>query len=290
MRDNLTSPRVEDMKRKRRRYRIRLTILSSILFISLVGALSYFSFHSRITLHTVNVTGTRIINPSHIESFVKENMSGKYVHLFSKRNSFIYPKKSIYNSIITEFPRIDTLSIYRDNLSTLHVAITERSGAYLYCGSTVPEVQSEIGENCYFINNDGYVFDKAPYFSGNVYFKYYISTSLNDSSDPLGLQILPQDNFHNLAQFVDGVTLLGFKPTHVVVAPDGSAELYLNPSGSLTSPKIIFKNNESMHTVLDNLSVSMKKPEFANEINSKYSSLLYIDLRFNNKVVYKFQE
>jgi hypothetical protein len=40
--------------------------------------------------------------------------------------------------------------------------------------------------------------------------------------------------------------------------------------------------------ILDNLSVSMGKPEFANDIHSKYDTLLYIDLRFDNKVLYKF--
>ncbi len=288
MRDNLTSPRVEDMKRKRRRYYTRLYILSSILFICLVGSLAYFSSHSRITLNNINVTGNHIINPSNVESFVKENIAGRYLYLFSKSNSFIYPRKNIYNSILTNFPRIDTLSIYRDNLSTLHVDITERSGSYLYCGSSVPEIASEIGENCYFINNDGYVFDKAPYFSGNVYFKYYIAAPFNDSSNLLGLQILPQDRFHALAQLIDGVESLGFKPIYVVVDQEDNGELYLNSTLYSSSPKIIFKNNENI--MLDNLSASMKKAEFANEIKEKYSSLLYIDLRFNNKVIYKFQE
>jgi hypothetical protein len=34
----------------------------------------------------------------------------------------------------------------------------------------------------------------------------------------------------------------------------------------------------------------MKKQEFADEIISKYDDLLYIDLRFKNKVFYKFKD
>lgn len=290
MRDTLTSPRVEDMKRKRRAYRIRLSILVCILVISFIGALAYFSSYSRVTLHSIVVSGTHIINPSNIESLVKEDISGKYIYLFTKANSLIYPKKKIYNNILNRFPRIDKLSIYRDNLTTLHIEISERSGSYLYCGATVPEVESEIGENCYFINDDGYVFDRAPYFSGNVYFKYYLTLPEGNYNNPLGLQILPPERFHSLAQFIDGVTTLGFKPTYVILDGDGNGELFLNNKEGTSSPKIMFKNNDTIITMLDNLSVSMGKPEFANEIKSKYTTLLYIDLRFNNKVVYKFQE
>ncbi len=289
MRDTITSPRVEDMKRKRRAYRIRLSVLIFILFVSLIYGLAYFSSSPRITLNRIVITGTHIINPSNVESFTKDNLKGKYIYLFSRSNSLIYPKNKIYNSIINNFPRIKTLSIYRDNLTTLHIDITERSGSYLYCGSVVPEVKTEIGENCYFVNADGYVFDEAPYFSGNVYFKYYMALPDVSLKTPLGAQILPPEQFHLLAQFIDGVTSLGFKPDYVVISEDGNGELYLNNNGGTSYPKIIFKNNENILTLLNNLSISMNKPEFANEVKSKYTTLLYIDLRFNNKVVYKFQ-
>ena len=48
-------------------------------------------------------------------------------------------------------------------------------------------------------------------------------------------------------------------------------------------------NTDDFDMILDNLSISMKKKEFAEEINTKYNTLLYIDLRFKNKVLYKFK-
>lgn len=290
MRDTLTSPRVEDMKRKLRAYHIRLSILLFILFISIVGALSYFSAHPKITIRNIVVTGTRIINPADIESLVQSDIVGRYLRLFKKSNGLIYPHKKIYNDLITQFPRIEKLAIYRDNFTTLHIDITERSGSYLYCGAIVPEAISDVGENCYFVNSDGYVFDKAPYFSGNVYFKYYIASKNIDLNKPLGAHILLPDDFHILARFIDGITSLGFKPIYVVIDNDGLGTLYLSHTVESTSPKIVFKSTDNLDTMLSNLSVSMGKKEFANEVNSKYTTLLYIDLRFNNKVVYKFQE
>ena len=44
MKDIPTSPRIIQIKRKRKVGRIRLIILCLVLFISIIGALSYYSF------------------------------------------------------------------------------------------------------------------------------------------------------------------------------------------------------------------------------------------------------
>ncbi len=287
MKDILTSPRIEDMKRKSRARRIRLSILVFILFVSLVYALGYFSSNSGVTINKIVVTGTRIINSGDIEELVSKNISGKYFKLFDKKNIFIYPKKGVYKDLIQNFTRIDKLSIYRDNLNTLHIDISERSGTALYCGNDVPEVESEVGENCYFVNDDGYIFDRAPYFSGNIYFKYYTPVSYKD--DALGQQVLPKEVFHSHVRFVEGVTKFKFRPTHLVIDKEGTSSIYLDHDPLGTTPKIIFKSDDNLEEVLENLSLSMSKDSFASEINSKYTTLLYLDMRFKNKVLYKFQ-
>ena len=288
MRDVLTSPKVLELKKKRRAYLIRLTILLSLLFIVLFSAIAFFSADRHLVLSKINVTGARIINPSEVEETAKKDLSGRYIHLFSRANSFIYPSDKIYNDLLKQFPRIETLSLSKDNLNTLHISIKERAGNFLYCGSSVPELKSDVGENCYFVNNDGYIFDKAPYFSGNVYFKYYIPKTKDESNPlwPMGTQMLSSDDFHHIVSFVDQVEALGFKPIYILSDQDGDYSLYLD---GVNNPKIVFSFNKDLDLTFDNLSLAMHKEEFANEINSKYDSLLYIDLRFKNKVIYKFQ-
>lgn len=287
MKDILTSPRMEDLKRKRKARRVRLTILFSVLFISIVSALAYFSGNHRVTINNIKVTGTRIINISEVEDTTRELLAGKYVYLFARSNSLIYPKSAIYNKILEKFPRISTLSINRKGLNSLDIVITERAGAFLYCGSQIPELYSMVGENCYFINNDGYIFDKAPYFSGNVYFKYYAPLS-NGITNPLSTALFSPDRFHSIARFIDGIEALGFKPTDLIIGPEGN-NIYLEHTDSATKPVIMFTDDNNLEDILNNLTLSMNKPEFANEIRSKYTTLLYIDLRFKNKVLYKFQ-
>ena len=110
-----------------------------------------------------------------------------------------------------------------------------------------------------------------------------------NSSNPQGSQMLSPDLFHELMRFIDGVTALGFKPSYLIVSDGNIYSLYLKSTGLNLNPKIIFKGDNDLSVILDNLSIAMSKSEFANEINSKYDTLSYIDLRFKNKVLYKFQ-
>lgn len=288
MKDIPTSPRIIEIRHNRRVKRMRLFILFFILLIFIIGGLAFFSANNKVVIDKIVVSGNHIIDEEDIEKEINKNISGRYIYLFSKNNSFIYPHKKIYDSLLVTFPRIEKLSIYRDNLKTLHVDISERTGSYLYCGENLPENKSEVGENCYFVNNDGFIFDKAPYFSGNVYFKYYMMIE-NSTPDPLGKQMLEIDRFHELVRFIDVINSIGFKPIYISLDQMGTYSLYLDANKGGTLPKIIFKDKDDFRIIQDNLSLAMKKKEFSSEINSRYDTLLYIDLRFKNKVLYKFQ-
>lgn len=288
MRDIPTSPRIKEIRRNQRMRKLRSVILFLILFIFVLWVLVFLSGNKNIVLDKIIITGTHILDQEKIEQEVRKNISGKYIYLFSKANSFIYPRRKIYNNLISDFSRIESLSISQNGLKTLQINIIERVGSYLYCGANIPENKNEVGENCYFINDDGYIFDRAPYFSGNVYFKYYMALE-DDIANPLGKQMISVDQFHRIMRFIDKVTSIGFKPIYIVMGQDNTNYLYLSHGANDTIPKIIFKNDADLDILQDNLSISMKKKEFADEINSKYNTLLYIDLRFDNKVLYKFE-
>jgi hypothetical protein len=286
MRDILTSPRATEINRRRRTRRVRLLILILILVISLGGALAYFSADRHLTINTIIVTGNKFISTNDVQTLIQKDISGRYLHLFARANSLIYPQSKIYNDLISTFTRIEHVTISRDNLNTLHISIVERSGIYLYCGPQIPILTSDIGENCYFVNSDGYIFDKAPYFSGDVYFKYYAPLQ-DDTNQVLGKQILTPTIFHTVQKFIAGVTALGFVPTDIVVSSNEDYVLHL-ASSALIVPTMMFNHDDDLLTILDNLRLSMQKPEFANSIKEKYATLQYIDLRFKNKVLYKF--
>jgi hypothetical protein len=242
------------------------------------------------TIDNIEVSGNYIINDSSIDNFVRNKLNGKYLFIFNKSNSFIYPHKDIYDGLIDEFPRIEFLSLKRTNLKTLTVEIKERSGSYLYCGEIVPESRNEVGENCYFVNREGYIFDKAPYFSGNVYFKFYTKViGPGGKNNFIKSYVLDNDYFHRLVKFIGQINSSGMRPIYIVInKEDGSSTLYIYNSNNGKYPKIIFKNDADLNLIFENLSTAMEKKEFKEDVMSNINNLNYIDLRFKDKVLYKF--
>lgn len=288
MKDIPTSPRIKEIKRQRRIRRTRFYLFYLFLFFIFIGALSFFSDHKKVIIDNIEITGNRIINEEEIKEDIQKIISGKYSYLFSKKNVFIYPKRKIYNNLMTNFTRIENLSINLIEFNTLKINITERKGTFLYCGKDIPENIENIGENCYFTNDDGFVFDQAPYFSGHVYFKYYMDLNY-EGHNPLGAQILDKESFHRLNRFIDDIILLGLKPIYLKKENDNIIYLYLNHKTKDRAPHIIFRLDDELDKLIEDFSLAMNKKEFADEINNKYDKLLYIDLRFTNKILYKFE-
>ncbi|MDD3662751.1 MAG: FtsQ-type POTRA domain-containing protein, partial [Candidatus Pacebacteria bacterium] len=189
MRNIPTSQRVIEIKNRRRVRLVRFSVLFFILFLAIFLGLGYFSHNEKVTIGEIKVEGTSIIDQEDVVSVTEELLEGRYLYFYNRANSFIFPEKNIYNKLLEVFPRIEELSVSREGLNVLNIKIKERLGAYLYCGEVIPEIESEIGENCYFVNNDGYIFDEAPYFSGNVYFRYY--AKIDDQMNPLGQYVFP---------------------------------------------------------------------------------------------------
>ena len=285
-RDILTSPRVEEIKRTKRKANIRLSVLFFVLFIVCIVGLSFLSNYKKMTINAVVVTGTRIINERDIQDFIGSSMSGKYLYLFNKHNAFIYPHDFIYNGLLKKFTRIEKLSLNVKNVTTLEIYVKERSGSYMWCGDKIPDNEKDLGDNCYFVNDDGYIFDNAPYVSGNLYFKYYLP--LSDKDTVLGNQMLSPEIFHDTIRLSDTLRESGLDPV-MMTEDDDYWYIYLNHSESSTRPYIIFKKDADLDRIGDDIKLSMNQKEFRDEINTKYDTLLYIDMRFKNKVFYKFQ-
>jgi hypothetical protein len=285
MRDIPTSPRILEIRRKTRKRFLGFLLFLFIFFVVIILGFSYFTKIEKLKINNIKVEGVNIINDKDIVSFVNEEISGKYFFIFQKSNFLIYPHNHIYNNLLVSFPRIETLEINRNSFNNLEIKIKERSGTYLYCGGALPENEKLLGDNCYFVNSDGYIFDRAPYFSGDIYFKFY---SQIDKIEPIGASIFGEDNFYKFIRFIDSIKKLGLNPVYVVMNGEENS-LFLEKKQNKINPRIIWKNEDSLDAVLEDISLAMKEEEFANEINSKYDTLSYIDLRFDNKVIYKFE-
>lgn len=272
-RDILKSSRHKKLLEKRKAFALWGSLILASFFV-LVGVLSWFSGNEKVVIAEIEARGNSVVSGEEIVSMVREEMAGKYLWLFRKDNSFLYPREMIKERILSEQKRISEADVYLNNLASLVVSVTERKPAYLWCGPEYSEEENK--KSCFFMDRDGYIFASAPYFSGDVFFEWYGPTE-EKSENPIGDRFLPYTEFKKLVSFREAISALGLKTTHLTTRADGDYALALKDSGS-----ILFNSDQEFDALLGNL-------DSAIGALAKYKELEYIDLRFGNKIFYRYK-
>lgn len=281
------SPRLRQKRQKALKQKIVLSGLAVLAFIALLSFVSHYKY---LTIDTVVIEGNRVLTPDDVRGVVETELSGRYLLLFSKSNIVIYPKKRIKEALLKTYKRIKGVRVALENLKSLQsikVSITEREGKYLWCGDTLPE-NDEVA-SCYYVDDSSFLFAEAPYFSGNVFFRFYSSVSRDGTDKIIGNFLLPPEEFERLIFFKDFLRSMDIE-TQALVVKEGENYELLIASGPITeAPLIIFNKKDDFERILNNLGSALETEPFATDFREKLSSLLYIDLRFGNKVIYKFE-
>ncbi|HEY4513157.1 MAG TPA: hypothetical protein VJH06_01440 [Candidatus Paceibacterota bacterium] len=284
-RNVLSSPRLSELKRHRRRAVFSKVFVSLAGIVSVFALLAYVSQLESLNISGVEVSGNKILDADAIKTSVQSELSGKYLWLFPKTNALYFPKSGIKNALSEKFKRIKELNLsVKNNNKNLEVLLTEREPKYTWCGEDISESREGNEQKCYFMDSEGYIFDNAPYFSGNVYFKFYGDIN---KENPMGEPFLP-GKFEGILKFKEAVEGMGLNPVAFWLEEKGDANFALSKELTLGS-KIIFRTEADFEKIAENLQAAIATEPLKSKIKSSFSSLLYIDLRFGNKVYNKFR-
>lgn len=295
----LNSPRIKEIRQKRRNLVYGKIIVIFILSILLLAGLSFATKIKKINIQKIEITGNSVIETSELENIIRQEISGNYMHLFARSNYFLISRNRIKQSLIANFKRILSVEVRLTDLRTIEVRIVEREAKYIWCDGLPAQAglpEDTLNQKCYFADDSGYIFDTAPYFSGSVYFKIYGGLSHRDSgaeidSSPIGSNILTLDEFNKIINFYDSITRVipTIKPIFVLIKSDSIYEMVLENSDGLFGPRIIFSKDNDIDKILGNLASALSSEPFTSMFRDKYNDLLYVDLRFDDKVYYKFK-
>lgn len=277
-RNVLNSPRLLELKKRRRRVFLNKIIFCLVGLIIILVALSFLSRLDKLNIQDVEISGNKVLDGDVLKRAVEGDISGSYLWLFPKTNIFFYPENAIEKDLNNKFKRIKDISIRLKDRKTLEVVLTERKPLYTWCGAAMPTTP-DASQKCYFLDDDGFIFDEAPYFSGEVYFKFY-------GPAQAGSYFLAQ-NFKQLISLKETLESMKLKPV-VLDAENQDVKIFLSATQTST-PEIIFKLDADYQKIAENLQAALATEPLKIDFNKKYSSLLYIDLRFGNKVYYKFR-
>ena len=285
-RNILNSPRLLKFKKEKRRTLIKKILFRSFLVFLFLAVLSFLSRWEKININAFEVAGNKVIETKEIESVMTERINGNYFWFFPKTNFLLYPKEAIEKELTQKFKRIDSISLNVIDFRTLEVSLSEKAALYTWCGAT-PYKLNEEKEKCYFLDENGFIFDEAPYFSGEVYLKFYGSVGTTQEN-PSGLHFIEPD-FKRLIAFAEMVESVGISPAIFYIEEGRDIRMFLSSLyKSRMGPEIIFKMESDFSKIVENLQSILATEPLQEDFKNKYASLLYIDLRFGNKVYYKF--
>ena len=278
-------PDVAKLLKKRRSAHRSIRILIGVLFVGLCVGIVFFLRAPKLQIYSITVSGNEIIDTDTVIAEVQKSLSGKYLYLIPKTTVFFYPKQTVYSNLEKDFPRFDSINVALVNKTTLSIKVTEERGTALWCGQDSAVL--DMTAPCYFTDTAGKVIDIAPYYSGDVYLRFFGGSI--PTENPLGQNFIDENSFHILMDFAQKIRSLGFQIKALRITSDGD-DFFVLDTGSGNTAYIQFKSTDNYDDLYSNLQTAINTPELSAEISSSLSDLLYFDLRFKNKVYYKFND
>lgn len=267
------------LRERRRRTRLIITLVSFVLVIGAGIGLSRLSFSSAFTLSSVQVKGSGLVSSDEVLALVKEQTASAYLGAFSKNNILLFPRTAIEEKIKATYKTVASAAISFSGVHNAVVAIEERAPAALWCAGTA----AHAGE-CFYMDKSGYIFKRAPEFTGAVYVSYFGVISPEHANDPTGLQFLSPTDFSKLADFVSSVGRLGVQPATVSLEQNGDGTLRL-----LSGSSILFSRALDYGQTLENLN-SIINAEQITLHGTFLTSFDYINVRFGTKAFFKLRK
>ncbi len=278
------SSRVLEERRKKTFIKTLWLLFALVVFLI---ALAFLSRMEDLLIDSVRVSGNEVISSEMLEGVALNTLEENPLFIFAGNNKFLYSKKILISSLKDEFPRILHASVRREG-GTLLLSVVERERSYLWCGNDFAvDTLGFTEKECFFVDESGLIFDKAPNFSKGVYFTFYSKVS---DTEPIGQHILDFDTVKNIMLLVDALDQEGLPAHSLVVLDDTQYELLLNIGSSPNSPaKLLFSYGQSVDEIFNKLKTIMSEEPFKTEFAEKRNKLEYIDVRFNNRVFYRFR-
>lgn len=258
------------VSRKRFYRRIFLRRTLAFLFLSagiLTGVVALF-YLPQVKIKKAVVEGAEVLNADQIKFKAEAVLAGKYFGLIPKNTILAVPKSEVKRKILTDFGRIKEISIKRDLPFSLKISIKERQGEALWCPTE---------DFCAFLDEEGLIFESSPVFSGRVFAKFLDE---RNQKAALGQAMIAQNEFRKLLAFKNFLEdKFGFKTDKMILKDFDEYEFFLADGW-----RILLNESSSQSALFDNFRIALE-----NELKDSIGNLEYLDLRFGNKIFYKFR-
>ncbi len=243
---------------------------SFIFFLFFISLFILLLTWQKIRIQNVAITGNSAVDKVEIEKLADRVLDEKYVWFIPTDNFFLFQNSELKKSIAENNKKIDSIHIsYSDFPSSIEIYISDRAPQYLWCKNI---------DNCYFMDKDGFMYEKAPILKPNPYIEF---SGLIDS-EMIGKLYLPE-KFSDISHFLEQLKNFKLQPISFVANDSHEYQIILSEGGKiLLNDKNSFDSyTKNIQTLIDNGFVKIDT-DFLKKLD-------YIDLRFGNKVPIKMR-
>jgi len=239
----------------------------SFFFLILLGSTSYFSvFSSYFQINEIRVSGNQKISLNQVKDLVADGIDKKIIFFFSK-SIFLANLKDIDQKIASSIPEIAEVNIKRVFPNCLAVEIKERQAAGTWCQEN----------DCFYIDQEGVIFEKTEEPTPPE-----VRCEIALSGIYLGQKVIERNCLRAILE-VNGFLAdeIGIQPKIFTASADGKKLTVLTKEGW----NIIFNLNKDVQEQLSDLKLVLEEKIPQNN----RARLDYINLRFGNKIYYKYK-
>lgn len=272
-------------EKKRRAFRWRFVAIIVLILLLIGGAIWLLRF-KELQIDTVTVRGTERIDTEEVEAVIEEKLDETLLWILPASNTFLVDESAITDSVRALSPIIGTVDVAHKGMNELMVTVQEREPVALWCARIFGDNEEKEGE-CYFIDKGGYIYSEAPDFTGSVFLKIFSPRS--------GEEI------------VGSVLRLGVPFGGILAHSAALEERHLHPRELLideTKARFVVESRSDETKLFDETSIILNLEDTTSSIFKNFDILLredtqsefdesgleYVDLRFGNKLYYKFKK
>lgn len=279
-------PKNKTLREKRRKQKHAL--ITSFLILFIVIDLLWILHDDIFKVQNVQIKGNQTLLTTDILSIVQEDLDQKIMWLIPRDNLLFLNTKRINRVIENSFPRVyETRSLIK-NGDILEVSIEEREPHSLWCRNDQYEIFSD--EECYFADQRGYIYSRAPYFSEGFFQKIY--TTIDVLS--IGNEVMGKEEFDDFFAFTDFLKKqYDINLSRVFMGDSSVVYLYFNTFQGVSleqNPYIVYRQNGTNYTdVKKQLALLIKDQEFLRLFRDRPEDLESFDFKISDQIRYKFK-
>ena len=268
-------------QKKGKAYHMR-TMIGTVICAVIVSGIFFGVRLRAFQVEKISINGLNTISEQDMQKEILSILAGSYATgLIPYQFLLTAPAKIVVERMKDKFPLIAEMEVNKQFPNGLTVAVQERQLFGVLCNDGMGEgstAKKDSDIECFYLDTKGIAYQKAPETQGFL----IIKISIESSEIPLGGQAVDITTMRRMIELneklppIVGSSIISYQIPHTI-----SHELR---AVTMQGFSLLMKQDSDMDTLLYVL-----KRIFEKEIRSKRINLDYIDLRFGNKVFFKFK-